>query len=84
MWKLTEVVRKGEIRKKLSSGFSQDSLDDSCFELYLSETEMLPSESRKVNDACSTVSSMDRTHVLQNEIDEFLIEAIDKTLSSLR
>ena len=69
---------------KSSSGFLQDALDDSCFELYLSETKILPSEARKVNDARSTVSSRDSPHVLQEEVDEFLIEAIDKALSSLR
>ena len=50
----------------------------------MSETKILPSEARKVNDACSTVSSMDSPYVLLEEVDEFLIEAIDKALSSLR
>jgi hypothetical protein len=86
MRKLPEGVRKDETRK--AESFSQqkevderDSLDNSCFEIDLLETGMLPQERIEIKSTEKTEMSEEKT--IQEKFDQFLIEAIDEALSSL-
>jgi hypothetical protein len=86
MRKLPEGVRKDETRK--AESFSQqrevderDSLDNSCFEIDLLETGMLPQEI--IGIKCTEKKEMSEDKTIQEKFDQLLIEAIDEALSSL-
>jgi|WetSurMetagenome_2_1015567.scaffolds.fasta_scaffold85387_3 hypothetical protein len=86
MRKLPEGVRREETRK--AEGFSQqresneqDSLENSCFEIDLLETGMSPPETNEVKSTEKNELPEEKT--VQEKFDQFLIEAIDESLSSL-
>jgi hypothetical protein len=73
--------------RKLPEGLRKESnqittFDETCFELDLSETVELNSESTQTNNIITELSE-DKQNLLEQKFDKFLLEAIDEALCSL-